>query len=76
MINKLKALWHLMSPRSVENQIQKHWLLRTSSRMDRRFWSKNQTSITNGNIIGEFRKITISEKVFLWPSAAPAKTVS
>ncbi len=62
------AVLRLLRTKGPEADIPKHWLLRTSSRLDRQFARKNVAKVTP---YGEYNQVEIQGQTLLWPAAAP-----
>ncbi len=67
-MSKVTALTNLLTSRGPEREVPLRWLLRTGSRLDKRFAENATCKLTPR---GEYSRVEIEGQTFLWPRNAP-----
>jgi FkbM family methyltransferase len=70
-MQKLRSIWPVFAKWNRYGRPSPAWILRTSSKYDRRFALKHASSFNNVTTDEKFQYVTIDGKVFVWPKNAP-----
>jgi FkbM family methyltransferase len=74
-VQKIRAIWPIFAEWNNYGRPSFGWLLRTSSKYDRRFALRHASSFDNVTADEEFQYVTIDHQIFVWPKNAPISSL-